>query len=80
MKTERIVILVFTALGVVAGIISSYLDLLFAIVVSLAMMIVPIAIMLRFFPGKKEKQWFIQNSIITFILIWFVVWILLFTR
>jgi len=79
MKIERIVILVFTTLGVIAGIISSYLDSVSAIIVSLAILFVPVTIITRFFSGKKN-QWFIQNSIITFVLVWLTVWILLYTR
>ena len=79
MKIERVVILIFTVLGTLAGTVSSYLDLIFAVLISLAIWFVPSAFMLRFFPGKKRK-WFIQNSIITFVLIWLMVWILLYTR
>ena len=79
MKIERIVILVFTVLGLFAGIISSNLDLIFAVPASLAILLTPFLLMLRFFSGKKSK-WFIQNSIITFVLVWLMVWVLLYAR
>ncbi|HKZ45485.1 MAG TPA: hypothetical protein VJ343_02155 [archaeon] len=74
MKIERLVILMFTILGALAGFISSYLELLFAITVSLIMLLVPISAMLKFFTGKKRKL-FIQDSIIAFLLFWIVMWI-----
>jgi hypothetical protein len=79
MKMQRIVIIVFTVLGILAGFISSRLDVIFAVAASLVLGLVPILPMMKFFPGKKERTWLMQNSIITFVLVWLVVWILLFS-
>jgi len=78
MKTERIVILSFSVLGVMAGILSSYLEVLLAMPLAIFIYIMSILPSLKFFVGKKRK-WLIQNSLITFILMWILVWVLLFT-
>lgn len=78
MKTERIVILSFSALGVTAGILSYYLEALLAMPLAIFIYIMSILPSLKFFVGKKRK-WLIQNSLISFILMWILVWVLLFT-
>lgn len=79
MKIERIVIIVFSILGLVAGMSSYYLtDLMFAIPLSAIIYLIPSLAMSKLFKGKKKK-WFTQNSLITFILVWLVVWIFLYS-
>jgi len=79
MKIERVVIIVFSILGAIAGIVSNYLtDLIFSVPVSAIVYFIPYLAMSKLFKGKKRK-WFIQNSVITFILVWLVVWIFLYS-
>jgi len=78
MKTERIVILSFSILGVMVGILSSYLEALLAMPLAIFIYTMSILPSLKFFVGKKRK-WVVQNSFITFILMWILVWVLLYT-
>jgi len=82
MKIEQIVVLAFLFLGVLSGFISNYFiknqeSLMLAL-------ILPVIIYLIFlFPFKKlvktkKFQWLIYNSLVTFILIWLVVWFALY--
>ena len=78
MKTERIVISLYAILGILTGIASFYLKTLIAILLALFVYVILTIPSVKFFTGKKRK-WFIQNSFITFSLIWLVVWIVLYT-
>lgn len=79
MKIERVVIIVFSILGIIAGIVSNYIsNLTFVIPLSAIIYLIPALGMLKFFKGKKRK-WFIHNSLTTFILVWLVAWILLYS-
>lgn len=77
MKIERIVIASFSTLGILVGIVSSYLDAFIAVPLAIFVYIMSIIPSFKFFVGKK-RRWFIQNSLITFILMWLMVWILLY--
>ncbi len=78
MKIERLVIILFAALGSVGGIASNlFADLIFSVVVPLVGYVGMLLATLRY-GWRKKKKWLIQNSLITFILMWLVVWILLY--
>ena len=78
MKIERLVIVSFTTLGIVCGVVSSWFgDLILGIIIPFIVYIVLSGIMLKFVKSKK-KQWLISNSFITFVLMWLVVWISIF--
>jgi hypothetical protein len=70
----RLLVAVFTVLGIVAGLISNYLSMFLFIPV--LMYVIAVFPLLK---GKKQKDKvrIVQNSLITFVLMWVVVWILL---
>lgn len=82
MKVDQVLTAVYLALGIVLGIASNYFQKSlggFAVAI-----IVPIAAYaLSLFPlfslvKTKKKNWLVQNSLITFFLVWFIVWIVVF--
>jgi len=75
MKVERLVFILFTALGFVGGMISVWIKNLFlSVTVPLVLYVVVTVALLKFFEEKRRK-WMIYNGLITFVLVWIVIWI-----
>jgi hypothetical protein len=82
MKVEQFITLGYLILGISLGILSNHLikngyNLSFALIFPL------IAYFISLFPlfkvvKQKKKTWLFYNSFVTFILIWFLTWILLY--
>jgi len=82
MKVDQIIAAAYLILGAVFGIVSNYFD---KVVGSFILaMILPVAVYaFSLYPlftlvKLKKKKWLVQNSIITFFLVWFVVWIVVY--
>lgn len=70
--------LIYSGLGVVAGYTSNLIENRFIDILSAFLIyMVSYIILIKAVPYKKRK-WLVANSLITFILIWLVVWIFLF--
>lgn len=78
MKLMRILTLIYTGLGIVAGFISNiFEDRLIAVLSALLIYMISYVILVLSARSKK-RSWLMVNSLITFILVWLVVWIFLF--
>lgn len=78
MNTEKISTLIYIALGALSGFISNAFNV-FIVPVAIPAAIFAFSIyflLKRFNPNKKRK--FIIENLVTFILIWLLVWIFLF--
>jgi len=78
MKIARVATIAFTFLGMLVGLLSTYFDLLPYLLFSLVIYLIPLVVGLKLLKTKKKRWLFFYNSFITFVLIWFVVWILLY--
>jgi predicted membrane-bound mannosyltransferase len=76
MKAEKSVAIFYTLLGIALGVVSNYLaNIYLAILIPLIAYALTLPALLKFTWHKKKK--FIPNSLVSFLLWWFVVWILL---
>jgi len=80
MKVDQVIVFTYFILGIVLGEVSNYFNkvlgsLLLAFIVPFALYIFSTFPLFTLFKQKKKK-WLIQNSFITFILVWFIVWII----
>jgi hypothetical protein len=77
MKLEKNIVIIYTFLGLIAGILSNYINPFeFAILVSVVIYLIPTIFLIKRVKSKRIK-WLISNSLVTFLLVWFVVWIFL---
>lgn len=78
MNLEQKLISIFSLLGIVSGFISNYFRIFsLSLILPLVIYCLVFLILTKFIKEKKIK-WMITNSLITFILVWLVVWIFLF--
>lgn len=78
MKLEQILALAYLVLGVASGFISNFLgNITLGLAVPLVIYAISFGILVKLISYKK-KNWLVVNSLITFILVWLVVWIFLF--
>ncbi len=77
MQTEQLTILAFSILGIVAGFVSNYLDVIMAVLVAFSIYTVSTILFLKFAKSKKTKI-LVINGMVTFLPIWLIVWIFLF--
>jgi hypothetical protein len=80
MKIDQVLALIYLATGIVFGYISNYFNkvlgnLVLAFVIPIIFYLVSIVPLFRIVKNKK-KNWLISNSLITFFIIWFIVWII----
>ena len=78
MKLVRILTSIYIGLGIIAGFISNlfpnrYVAILYAFLIYMVSYVILIKAV-----SYKKRSWLLSNSLITFILVWFVVWIFLF--
>ena len=77
-KLARILTLAYAGLGIVAGYISNMVESrLVAVAAAFLVYIVSYVVLVKMVTYKK-KGWLVGNTLITFILVWLVVWIFLF--
>jgi hypothetical protein len=78
MKIERLMYILFTVLGIAGGAISAWIgDLFLSVLVPSALYAAATVALLKFFEEKRRK-WMIYNGLVTFVLVWIVVWISLY--
>lgn len=79
MDLDQRVTIVFTVMGIFAGVISYYLSspTILAIVSPLPLYVVTVSIITKLVKDKKIKQ-MVYNSAVTFVLVWLLVWIFLY--
>ncbi|MFH1622977.1 MAG: hypothetical protein ABIA12_00440 [Candidatus Aenigmatarchaeota archaeon] len=79
-KLEQKVVAAYSALGVASGVLSNYFEagpLVYAVLLPLAAYAASAAVMFRLGRGQKRSQ-LLSNSLVTFLLVWAVVWIFLY--
>jgi len=81
MKIDQILVGAYFVLGILFGYVSNYFNktlsnLTLALLVPIIIFAVTQPILLIFIKQKK-KTWVISNSLVTFIFVWLMVWILL---
>lgn len=78
MNLDKKLIGIYTLLGVVLGVVSNYFSsLIYQLAIPLAVYLISFFILIRYEKSKKPK-WLFYNSFLTFLLVWFMVWILLY--
>ena len=78
MKLVQILTLVYLGLGTIAGFISNiFPDRSIAVLIAFLIYMVSYVVLIKVVSYKK-RSWLVSNSLITFILVWLVIWILLF--
>ncbi len=78
MNLVQILTLVYIGVGIAAGYISNFFDnRLLAVLISFLIYMVSYVVLIKAVAYKK-RGWLVANSLITFILVWLVVWIFLF--
>jgi uncharacterized membrane protein YfcA len=76
MKAEKTVAVLYTFLGIVLGVVSSYLpDIYLALIIPFVLYAATLPALLKLVWYKKKKL--IPNSLVSFLLWWFLVWILI---
>lgn len=76
MKTDQIIIIAFSILGIIAGIISNYFVGILSFATPILIYIVSFLPVVKFVKSKLTNL--ISSSLVTFVLIWLLVWILLY--
>jgi Mn2+/Fe2+ NRAMP family transporter len=83
-KIEQKIVAVYFALGLLVALASSFIaslspsnGLMISISISLAVYIIALVTLLRLVKYKKTKT-LVQNSMLSYFLIWLVVWLLLY--
>lgn len=78
MNLVQILTLIYIGLGIAAGYVSNFFDnRLLSVLISFLIYMVAYVILIKAVAYKK-RSWLVTNSLITFILVWLVVWIFLF--
>ena len=82
MKVDQVITAAYLVLGIAFGIISNYFNktigsFILAIILPMAVYLFSLYPLFTLVKLKKKK-WLVQNSIITFFLVWFVVWIVVY--
>ena len=78
MNLVQILTFIYMVLGIAAGFVSNFFDnRLIAVLISFLIYMVSYVILIKAVAYKK-RAWLVANSLITFILVWLVVWIFLF--
>jgi len=80
MKIDQVVVAIYVLLGAALGLVSNYFNknlasLILAFIIPLAVYLITVFPLIKFVKQKKRK-WLIQNSLMAFFLIWFIVWII----
>ncbi len=78
MNTERILTLIYFVLGVGMGILSIYLGTMLAVGIGVVLYLGSFFIARQFVDKGKKFSWYVLNTLLTFVLVWLVVWIFLF--
>ncbi|MDI6798908.1 MAG: hypothetical protein QMD12_02855 [Candidatus Aenigmarchaeota archaeon] len=78
MKVEQVVVLAFFSLGILSGSISNYFvkaqeSLMLALILPVIIYFIFLSLFKKLVKAKKFR-WLIYNSLVTFVLIWLVVW------
>lgn len=78
MNLVQILTLIYIGLGIAAGYVSNFFDnRLLSVLISFLIYMISYVILIKLVPYKK-RSWLVTNSLITFVLVWLVVWIFLF--
>jgi undecaprenyl pyrophosphate phosphatase UppP len=79
MKIEQTLTILYAILGVFTGVISNALhDALLGIVFSAVVYLISVLLLVKFVKSKRMK-FFVYESIVTFLLVWILVWAFLYT-
>ncbi len=76
MNQDQITVITFSALGVMAGIISNFFAGFLSFLIPSIVYFAACFLLIR--SGKSKKTSLILNSLVTFILVWLLVWIFLY--
>ncbi len=78
MKLSQMLTLAYTGLGIVAGYISNAFENRAVAILSAFLIYMITYVLLLKIISYKKRSWLVSNTLITFILVWLVVWIFLF--
>lgn len=78
MNDERKLTFIYFVLGLVVGVLSVNLNVGLSIVIAALVYGTSLLVVKQFVKEKKKLSWYLLNTLITFVLVWLVVWILLF--
>lgn len=78
MNAERMLTLIYFALGIAMGILSNYLSTMLSVGIGAVLYIVSFFVVKQFVGGEKKFSWYVLNTLLTFVLVWLVTWIFLF--
>ena len=78
MKVDKVVVLAFLFFGILSGLVSNHFiktqeSLIFALIIPVIIYLIFLSIFKKLVKTKKFR-WLIYNSLITFVLIWLLVW------
>lgn len=76
MKEDQIIVIAFSALGIVAAIISNYSGGILSFVIPSIIYIASCSLLIKLVKSKITNL--IVSSLVTFVLFWLIVWILLY--
>lgn len=82
MKAEQVITSVYVALGIVFGLVSNYVlktfsSVILAVLIPIIFYAVTVGPLFKLGKLHKRKM-LVSNSIITFFIVWIVIWIILF--
>ncbi len=78
MNSERLLALIYFGLGLIMGILSLKLSMMFSLGIGVVVYLVSFFAARQFIGGKQKLSWYILNTLLTFILVWMVTWVFLF--
>ena len=79
MRADQVIVAAYLVLGIVIGMVSNYFNKVLGSL--LLAFIIPIVVyLISAFPlfklvKQKKKNWLVKNSLITFLLVWIIIWI-----
>ena len=78
MTAERMLTLIYFVLGIGMGILSNRLDVALSLAIGVVLYVVSFFVAKRFVSEKKKFLWYVLNTLLTFVLVWLVMWIFVF--
>ncbi|MBI2547181.1 MAG: hypothetical protein HYW23_01905 [Candidatus Aenigmarchaeota archaeon] len=77
MDSEKVLTLIYLVLGAVAGFVSNKFDYLISLGIGIIIYLVSFIIVRKIVKAQKKTSWYVLNSLVTFLLVWLVAWIML---
>ncbi|MBI2084596.1 MAG: hypothetical protein HYT70_03220 [Candidatus Aenigmarchaeota archaeon] len=78
LNTERKLALIYLVLAVAMGLASRYLDTGAAVLSAVVLYSLSMPLIRKLLKERVKTAWYVANTLITYILVWLIVWILAF--